>query len=166
MLEHTRRRQAPPPSPEQVTEAPPAFQWLGVRISEERERRRREAEIQERLPDALTDLHDALKLCVDSYCEAFGQGAAQISFPFSKIRVTIGESKQGGPGAPAAQQVEITIDAKLPGFTVRQAGKTMEIHVAILSGGKVSYQDGDRYLTMEELTRRLLDPVFFPKLPE
>jgi hypothetical protein len=164
MLEHTRRK-TNIPEPPPVTAGPPAaFQWLTVRISEERDRRRQEAEIQERLPEALHELHDVLSRCVETYRDAFGPGSADISFLASKIRITVAESKSFRAGPAAALQLEVVIDAKIPGFMVHHGAGSLEIRVDILTGGKPSYRDGDHYLNMEELTRRVLDPVFFPKL--
>lgn len=166
MLEHTRRKtNVPEPLPPTATAGPPAaFQWLTARIGEERDRRRREAEIQERLPEALRDLHEVLSRCVETYRDAFGPGSAEISFLASKIRVTVAESKSIKAGPAGALQMEVVIDTKIPGFMVHHGTESLEIRVDIFSGGKPSYRDGDRYLNMEELTRRILDPVFFPKL--
>ncbi len=167
MLEHTRKRTNIPELPAPPAADPPAaFQRLTVRIGEERERRRREAEIQDRLPEALRELHEVLSRCVETYRDAFGRDAAEISFLASKIRVAVAEGKPNRAGVTPALQVEVVIDPKIPGFTVRHGSESLEIRVDIFSGGKPSYRDGDRYLNMDDLTRRILDPVFFPKLPE
>ncbi|MGO9893246.1 MAG: hypothetical protein ACLPX8_03410 [Bryobacteraceae bacterium] len=169
MLEHTRKKTnipEPPPDPPAAAGPPAAFQWLTSRIGEERERRRRETEIQDRLPEALHELHEVLSRCVDTYRDAFGRDAAEISFLASRIRVTVAEGKPNKAGATPALQVEVVIDVKVPGFTVRHGSDSLEIRVDIFSGGKPSYRDGDQYLNMEDLTRRILDPVFFPKLGE
>src|ERR1700682_3962854 len=42
-----------------------SFQWLQMRIQEEKERRQREANILERLPRALEELHRSLIVCVE-----------------------------------------------------------------------------------------------------
>ena len=166
MLEHTRRKaNTVEPSPPPDTTGPPAaFHWLTIRIGEERDRRRREAEIQERLPEALRELHEILSRCVETYRDAFGPGSAEITFLASKIRITVAESKSLKTGQAAALQMEVVIDTKIPGFMVHHGTDSLEIRVDILTGGKPSYRDGDHYLNMEELTRRVLDPVFFPKL--
>lgn len=166
MLEHTRRKSNLPEPPQQSSIAgpPAAFQWLTVRIGEERDRRRRETEIQECLPEALRDLYEVLSRCVDTYRDAFGVGSADISFLASKIRITVAETKSIKAGPTGALQMEVVIDTKIPGFMVHHGTTSLEIKVDILTGGKPSYRDGDHYLNMEELTRRVLDPVFFPKL--
>ena len=167
MLEHTRRKQAPPLPPAPAAPAgPPPFPWLTARIAEERERRRREAEIHEKLPEILNELYQALTECVELYRQAFGPETAGISLAVSTIRITVSGAQPANAGSPAAQQVEVVLDPKLPGVSVRRASATLEITVGILPGGKPSYLDGDLYLTIEDLTRRILDPVFFPMLPE
>ena len=45
---------------------PMSFQWLRMRITEEQERRNREAQIQDRLPRALDEFHSALTGCLVS----------------------------------------------------------------------------------------------------
>jgi hypothetical protein len=40
------------------------------------------------------------------------------------------------------------------------------IEVGLLPGDKLFFRDHDEFLTMEELTRRILDRAFFPKLGE
>ncbi|MGA2115587.1 MAG: hypothetical protein ABSH56_12660 [Bryobacteraceae bacterium] len=166
MLEHTRKRNAIPEPPSVTAGPPAAFQWLTTRIGEERERRRRETEIQDRLPEALRELHEALSRCVTTYRDAFGPESAEISFLVSKIRVAVAEGKPNKAGATPALQVEVVIDPKIPGFMVHHGSGSLEIRVDIFSGTTPSYRDGDRYLNMEDLSRRILDPVFFPKLPE
>jgi hypothetical protein len=165
MSEHfSKKPPIPVPPPPATGGPPPAFQWLTIRIGEERERRRRETEIQERLPDALHELYDVLSRCVETYRDAFGPGSADISFMASKIRVTVADSKSVKAILIGGIQMEIVIDNKIPGFMVHHGTDSLEIRVDILAGGKPSYRDGDHYLNMEELTRRILDRVLFPKL--
>jgi hypothetical protein len=40
------------------------------------------------------------------------------------------------------------------------------IEVGLLPGDKLFYRDQDQFVTMEELTRRILDRALFPKLGE
>jgi hypothetical protein len=62
--------------------------------------------------------------------------------------------------------VDVTVAPALPGFRIERGGEPLEIVVGILPGDKLFYRDGDQYLTMEELTRRILDKALFPKLGE
>ena len=54
----------------------------------------------------------------------------------------------------------------LPGFRIERGGEPLEIVVGILPDQNLYYRDADKYLTMEELTRRILDKALFPKLGE
>jgi hypothetical protein len=144
-----------------------SFQWLQMRISEERDRRDREAVITERLPRAVQELHASLSQCIESYTEAFGSQAADVMLAGSKIRVVI-RDVQDGRWQPCGK-VEISGVATLPGFSVERANQEpLMIEVGMLPGDKIFYRDLelDQYLTMEELTRRILDRVMFPKLKE
>ena len=49
-----------------------SFQWLHMRIQEERDRRKRESITLERLPSALEELHEVLKQGIAAYAQAFG----------------------------------------------------------------------------------------------
>ena len=139
-----------------------SFQWLGMRISEETDRRQREAQILERLPRVLDEVHRALKTCVDIYIAAFGPEAIEIHFQGQKIRVTVRE-EQDAKWEKAAK-VEITTVPKMPGLHVDRSGDPLDIEVGLLPGDKLFYKDGEQFLTMEELTRRILDRALFPKL--
>ena len=143
-----------------------SFQWLEMRIAEEQDRRARQAEILERLPRALEELYRGLAACVDDYTQAFGGEAAQVYLDSSKIRVVIREDT-GGDWQEAAS-VEIASVPSLPGFQIERGSKQYIVEVGLLPGEKVSYKDRelDQYLTMDELTRRILDRLLFPKLSE
>jgi len=141
-----------------------SFQWLQMRISEEQDRRQREAQILERLPRVLEEVHRALQTCVDNYVEAFGPEAIEIYFQSQKIRVTVREEQDAKWEKNA--KVEVTAVAKLPGIHIDRNGDVLEIEVGLLPGDKMFYKDGEQFLTMEELTRRILDRALFPKLGE
>lgn len=142
------------------------FQWLNMRISEEQDRRHRQAQILERLPRALDELHRGLVACVDSYAGAFGPEASDIQMHGTKIRVTVREEK-GGKWEQCAK-VEATILPSLPGFRIERGAPSdaepLMVEVGLLPGDKLFYRDGEQYLSMEELTRRVLDRAFFPNL--
>lgn len=134
---------------------PMEFQWIGMRISEEQDRRRRENAILERLPGALEELREMLAVCIRAYNEAFGPASAAIELAGGSLRVT---------GAGPA--VQITVLAELPGFQVTRAGESFEIEIGLLPGDKLFYKFGEQYLTYDQLTRRILDRTLFPKLGE
>jgi hypothetical protein len=135
-----------------------------MRISEEQDRRQREAQILERLPRVLDEVHRALSACVENYAQSFGPEAIELHFQSQKIRVTVRE-EQDGKWEKAAK-VEIGIVSKLPGIHIDRNGDPLDIEVGLLPGDKVFYKDGEQFLTMEELTRRILDRAMFPKLGE
>jgi hypothetical protein len=141
-----------------------SFQWLQMRISEEQERRQREAQILERLPRVLDEVYRALSVCVENYAQAFGPEAIELHFQSQKIRVTVREEQDGKWEKVA--KVEIGLVTKLPGIHIDSNGDPLDIEVGLLPAGKVSYKDGEQFLTMEELTRRILDRAMFPKLGE
>lgn len=138
------------------------LEWLQMRISEEKERRQREAQILERLPRVLDEMHRALAQCVEAYVTAFGAETVEIGYHGQKIRVTVREVQNAKWEIIA--KLEITTMPKLPGLHIDRNGDLMDIEVGILPGDRVYYKDGDEFLTMEELTRRILDRSFFPKL--
>ena len=141
-----------------------SFQWLQMRITEEQERRKRETQTLERLPRVLEDLTTNLTECVKAYSAVFGPESAVISAMPHKIRITIREEQDGKWQSRAT--VEIALVPEMPGFQVDRGGEPLKVAVGLLPGDKVSFQEGDEYLTMEEVTRRVLDRAFFPKLRE
>jgi len=142
-----------------------AFQWLQLRISEEKERRQREALVLERLPAALDELHANLAECIRAYTEAFGSEVAEIQFQDGKIRVAVLDRKDNRWDQIAA--LEISLILKPQGFRVEQAGKEpMLVEIGLLPAGRLFYRHNEQYLTAEEMTRRILDRALFPKLPE
>lgn len=144
------------------------FQWLNMRITEEQERRTREAAILERLPRALQEVHDALVDCVSDYRRDFGAESAELQLLPNKIRVMARE--ESGGRWQQARQVEVILVPSLPGFHIDHGtgGEMQVIEVGLLPGDKLYYRDSskDQYVTMEELTRRILDRTLFPRLPE
>lgn len=134
-----------------------SFQWLTIRIGEEKDRRAREAQILQMLPEALEELRGHLGLCVDAYNDAFGEGAARIEKGPDSLKV-----------ATASTEVDVVTDTELPGFHIRRQAASEAIQVGVLPGGRPFYFDvaADQYLTTEDLTRRVLDRVLFPRLKE
>jgi hypothetical protein len=140
------------------------FQWLDVRVGEEKDRRRREAEVIERLPRALEELHGALEDCIRCYAAEFGAEAAEIHRLASNIQVTVREDRDGR-WQPRAR-IEIGAVAALPGFQIERDGETFRIEIGMLPGDKLFYKQDEDYLSIEDVTRRILDRALFPKLGE
>jgi hypothetical protein len=130
-----------------------SFQWLQMRITEEKERREREDAILNRLPTALEEIRLQLAECVDAFNAAFACGEARLEMVQGAIHVTSGEAR-----------VEVSIDAALPGFRVAQRPNQFSIEVGLLPGNRLYFRDAEKYLTVEEMTRRILDKALFPKL--
>jgi hypothetical protein len=135
------------------------FQWLEMRISEERDRRNREAEILSRLGPALSELQRVLADCLKAYTEAFGEEAATLRREMGGLTVRVADP----PG-----QLRVVTDSTLPGFQVDRDGAPLAVEIGLLPGDRLSYRDvaADQYVTMDELTRRILDRALFPKLRE
>ena len=132
-----------------------------MRISEEQDRRRREAETRERLPRSLEDVYRALAGCIECYRRAFGEESAEILARGSRIEIAV----RGDEGAGSERaRLTVILVPELPGFRIEGHGEPMLIEVGLLPGDKVYYRAGEQFLTMEELTRRILDRVMFPKL--
>ena len=133
-----------------------AFQWLTMRIGEEQDRRAREQQILARLPAAVDELRGELSGCLDAYHDAFGKDSAAIQQSGMTLTVTSGNNS-----------VDVVGDPELPGFHVlREGGASLAVRIGLLPGDRLFYFDvaADQYLSMEELTRRVLDKVLFPKL--
>jgi len=143
-----------------------SFQWLQQRIQEEKDRRRRESITLERLPGALEELHGILKDCIDSYKSVFPQETIESVLLPSRIKVTVRESEE--LRAAQVRKVEVIIAPELPGFRVDRGDQAIPIELGLLGNDRLYYRDleRDRYLNMEDLTRRILDPLLFPKLRE
>jgi hypothetical protein len=143
-----------------------SFQWLQMRITEEQDRREREAQILERLPGALEELDQSLTSCIASYTAVFGGQSADIRLNPPKLLIVVRESTP--TGWRESGRVEIDAVAEMPGFAILIGGSTLAIEIGILPGDRLFYKDRelDQFLTMEELTRRILDRALFPKLKE
>lgn len=142
-----------------------AFQWLQMRITEEQDRIDRERHVLKRLPQALDEMHQALAECLASYTGAFGAESAEIRMDAPRITVTVRERRDGA-WRPRGT-VNLTAMPLLPGFLVERPGaEPLEVEIGILPGDKIYFKDKEKFLTVEELTRRVLDRVLFPKLVE
>ena len=116
-----------------------AFQWLQMRITEETERREREAQILDRLPRALDELQTGLAACIDAYTAAFGSGSATLTRLDLTLRIA----------AQNAGAVEIEAKVDMPGFEIRGPAVNLAIEVGLLPGDRLFYRDRERdqYLT-------------------
>jgi hypothetical protein len=143
-----------------------AFQWLQMRVQEEKDRRQRVSSALQRIPKALEELHTNLLSCVQDYIEAFGPDAVEIVLLTNRIKVSSREERDGR-WHPAAK-VEVISVADIPGFRIERGEYSLAVEVGVLPSERLFYRDleQDKYLTMDELTRRILDRVLFPKLRE
>ena len=146
-----------------------SFQWLQMRITEEQERRLREAAILSRLPQALHELHELLGACVKNYTESFGPESRQRSTCCPPNSASLSATRTMANGSSARKFEDTCAMPTIPGFQVdRPGGEPLILEIGVLPGDKVFYRDreSDQYLNTEELTRRILDRGFFPKLGE
>jgi hypothetical protein len=143
-----------------------SFQWLQLRIQEERDRQQREALTLGRLPQALEELHAILRDGLSAYTEAFGADSAEMILILSQIRITTREQQDGRWNASG--KVEISIAPEIPGFRIERGEYSSAVEVGLLPSNKLYYRDREQdvYLTMEDLTKRILDRVLFPKLKD
>jgi len=143
-----------------------AFQWLQMRIQEERERRELQAKHLERLPGALREIYDYLSECVESYTENFGVNSAEIVLLSDRIKVTVREERDGK--WQVVSGVEVITVPDMPGFRVERGEYSLLVEFGLLPSDKLFYRDRelDKYLTMDEFTRRILDRTLFPALRE
>jgi len=143
-----------------------SFNWLQMRISEEQDRRAKEAQILEKLPRALAELHDVLAGCLADYTAAFGAESTEITLDSNKIQIAVRE--QVDDKWLQSAKLDISIVPSVPGFQIERGTEPLVIEVGLLPGDKAFYRDRvlDKYLTMEELTRRILDRALFPRLTE
>ncbi len=145
--------------------SPMSSQWLEMRIQEEQERRQREARTLERLPGALEELYRELADCVASYTKAFGTPAAEIEKQGAGIHIAVRDENEGG--WQVRSEVSVRAVPALPGFSIDRGGQPpLEIQVGLLPGDKIFYRDAEQYITLEDLSRRILDRALFPKLAE
>jgi hypothetical protein len=143
-----------------------SFQWLQMRISEEQDRRRRESEVLERLPRALQEVHQNLQICVDEYRKSFGEQSADLQLMRSRLQIVVREEAEGQWQQQSS--VNVVIVPEIPGFRIERGSDSLIVEVGILPSDRAFYRDRelDQYLNMDELTKRILDRAFFPKLRE
>jgi hypothetical protein len=141
-----------------------SYQWLDMRITEEMARRQREAMLRDRFPRALDEVYEHLQECVEAYRAAFGPESAEIQRHEGDTQVIV-RTECAGQWQECARALVQAVPA-LPGFRVENGGEPLQIHVGALPGDKMLYKYGEQYLTVEQLTRLILDPALFPNLGE
>jgi hypothetical protein len=143
-----------------------SFQWIHMRIQEEQDRRKRESLTLERLPQALEELYGILREGLSAYKDAFGPDAVESVLLPSRIKITALEPRDGRWHSTG--KVEVTIAPDIPGFRIDRGEYSVAIEIGLLPSNKLYYRDREQdvYLTMEELTKRILDRILFPKLKE
>jgi hypothetical protein len=141
-----------------------SFQWLHMRIQEEADRRKREAITLERLPIALEELYGILEQGIKEYRAVFGDETVESVMLPSRIRITTRE--QGAAGWKSLAEVEVVIEPDLPGFLVQRGETSTAVELGLLPSNNLYYRDREKdvYLTMEDVTRIVLDRTLFPKL--
>jgi hypothetical protein len=142
------------------------FHWLQSRIQEERDRRQREALTLNRLPQALEELYAILKEGITAYQEAFGAETVESVLLPSRIKITA-MADRDGRWQPVSK-VEVAVAPEIPGFRIERGDSSTDVEVGLLPSNNLYYRDRERdvYLTLEDVIRRVLDRVLFPKLPE
>jgi hypothetical protein len=143
-----------------------SFEWLQIRITEELERRQREQQTLERLPRALQEVHTGLAQCIETYRRTFGPSSAEIRREADRISISV--SDQRDLNARRRTTIEISLVPELPGFRVELAEGPWLVEMGMLEGEKLFYKDQERnqYLSLADLTRRILDRALCPKLKE
>jgi len=141
------------------------FEWLTMRIQEEKDRRHKVEKTLARLPDALDEVFREIDDCMKLYTGAFGPEAARMELLESKLRISIREQKDGKWQECGA--VDVSAVPALPGLRIERADhEPVEVVIGLLPDDKLFYRDEDHYITMEDLTRRILDRTLFPKLKD
>ena len=83
-----------------------------------------------------------------------------------RIKVTSREERDGK--WRDLSTVEVICVPEMPGFRIERGEYSMEVEFGLLPSDNLFYRDRelDKYLTMEEFTRRILDRALFPGLRE
>jgi hypothetical protein len=143
-----------------------SFEWLRMRIQEEQDRRQRESEMLDRLPQAMEELHGVLKQCTVAYAQSFGDESVDIHLLRGRIKVTVREFE--ADKWQTTGKVEVVTAPDIPGFQIQRGEYSLAVEVGLLPSNKLFYRDceQDKYLTLDDLTKRVLDRALFPKLRE
>ena len=84
----------------------------------------------------------------------------------NRIKVTVREMRDGKWQEPL--QGRGGLRPEMPGFRVERGDHSLAVEFGLLPSDKLFYRDReqDKYLTMDEFTRRILDRALFPALRE
>jgi len=98
--------------------------------------------------------------------ESFGDESVDIQLFRGRIKVTVREFEEDK--WQTTGKVEVVTAPDIPGFQIQRDEYSMAVEVGLLPSDKLFYRDceQDTYLTMEDLTKRVLDRALFPKLRE
>src|ERR1019366_313698 len=66
-----------------------SYQWLHMRITEESERRQKEANMLEKMPQAVEEVRGAMAGCVDAYTRTFGPETAELQVSGQRMRLIV-----------------------------------------------------------------------------
>jgi hypothetical protein len=143
-----------------------AIEWLRIRILEEQERRKREEQTLQRLPLAMEELHGLVNQCLADYTTAFGGDSAEVERQPGRLKICAREQENGK--WQDVSQVDVVAVPEIPGIRIERGESSLAIEIGLLPSDKLYYRDceQDAFLTVEDLTRRILDRALFPKLRE
>jgi hypothetical protein len=98
--------------------------------------------------------------------ESFGDESVDIQLFRGRIKVTVREFEEDK--WQTTGKVEVVQAPDIPGFQIQRGEYSMAVEVGLLPSNKLFYRDceQDKYLTLDDLTKRVLDRALFPKLRE
>jgi hypothetical protein len=105
-------------------------------------------------------------VCIAAYTKTFGEESAEIAVQSGRIHISVREEQDGK--WEQVSKVDISTVPSVPGFQIERGSEPLIIEVGLLPGDKSFFRDRilDKYLGMDELTRRILDHALFPRLGE
>jgi hypothetical protein len=114
----------------------------------------------------MQELHELLKDCVAAYTASFGENSADVVLLPGRIKV-IACQEQNGRWLPTSK-VEVVPVRELPGIRIERGEYSLALEIGLLPNDKRYYRDceQDKFLTVDDLTRRILDRALFPRLKE
>ena len=103
---------------------------------------------------------------IEGVHESFGDESVDIQLFRGRIKVTVREFEEDK--WQTTGKVEVVQAPDIPGFQIQRGEYSMAVEVGLLPSNKLFYRDceQDKYLTLDDLTKRVLDRALFPKLRE